>query len=272
VIKTCQGKTYECGDCVDNDGDGKIDVGEDPDCLGPCHNAEDTFYGSIPGQAGPACLVDCYFDQDSGSGNDTCNWNHKCDPLSVAPDYPPEHDPACECSPGSGSPWPCTANTPGTPSSCHELYQDQPQTCDDFCGPLTPNGCDCFGCCELPAGSGKYVWLGTEDASGNGTCDLASVSDPVKCGPCTPVAACLNDCEHCELCLGKTELPPDCFPPDAGTGGSGGSGGSGGGTGGTGGSCGGQICPAGAQQCGLSCQPPCPVGQFCLTGCCTFVP
>src|SRR5437773_4343797 len=34
---TCQGKLYECGDCTDNDGDGKIDS-EDPDCLGACQN------------------------------------------------------------------------------------------------------------------------------------------------------------------------------------------------------------------------------------------
>src|SRR5262245_41438285 len=44
-ITTCQGKTYACGNCLDDDGDGKIDM-EDPDCLGPCHNAENTYYGS----------------------------------------------------------------------------------------------------------------------------------------------------------------------------------------------------------------------------------
>ena len=287
---TCQGKTYQCGDCVDNDGDGKKDMA-DPDCLGPCHNAENTYYGSIPGQSGPACLVDCYFDQDSGSGNDQCNWNHECDPLAVAPNYPPEgldqnNKPYCKYDPN--------ANTPGTSKSCAELNAKQTTTCENFCGPLTPNGCDCFGCCELPAGGGKYVWLGSE-INDVGSCSLKDVGDPKKCQPCTPVQACLNKCEKCELCLGKTTLPADCFPPppDGGVGGTTGGGGApsggggsssggttggggspsgGGGTSGSGGSCGGQICPTGKQPCGLSCQPACPSGQFCLTGCCTAVP
>src|SRR5947207_1649807 len=72
VIKHCQSHVFECGDCVDNDGDGLIDD-QDPDCLGPCDNSENNYYGNIPGQAGPACTVDCYFDQDSGSGNDDCH-------------------------------------------------------------------------------------------------------------------------------------------------------------------------------------------------------
>ena len=271
VPAKCQGKLYACGDCIDNDNDGKVDM-EDPDCLGPCHNAENTYYGSIPGQAGPACTVDCYFDQDSGSGNDDCHWNHECDPLSVAPNYPPE-------GPGSTCAYDPNANTPGTSQSCTQLMDKQSNACLSFCGDLTPNGCDCFGCCNLPAGGNQWVWLGSEK-SGVGSCTLKDVNDPTKCQPCTPVKGCLNTCEKCELCLGKTELPPECSPPppDAGTGGSGtggtgGTGGSGtGGTAGSGGSCGGQICPVGKQPCGLSCQPACPSGQFCLTGCCTAVP
>jgi hypothetical protein len=279
VPLTCQGKIYQCGDCIDNDGDGKIDM-DDPDCLGPCHNAEDTFYGSIPGQAGPACTIDCYFDQDSGAGNDKCCWDHRCDPLSVAPLYPPE-GPGNKCE-YMGPAKTATYKPSCSQKTCDQLYDKakggQDPICENFCGPLTPNGCDCFGCCELPAHSGKFVWLGSEDTSGKGSCDLASVSDPTKCQPCTPVPSCLNTCEKCELCLGKTELPAECFPPppDAGVGGSSGTGGTGGtggtSTGGSSGSCGGQICPPGAQPCGLSCQPPCPNGFFCNTGCCVAVP
>ncbi len=177
----------------------------------------------------------------------------------------------------------------GTTKTCAELDAAQSQTCTDYCGPLTPNGCDCFGCCELPAGGGKYVWLGSE-INDVGSCSLKDVADPTKCQPCTPVQACLNKCEKCEICLGKPTLPPECFPPppDGGVGGGGGTGGTGGttstggtssggttstgGTAGTGGTCGGQICPVGKQACGLACQPPCPSGQFCLTGCCTALP
>jgi hypothetical protein len=237
-VTQCQNHVYACGDCTDNDGDGKIDM-NDPDCLGPCHNAENTYYGSVPGQAGPACTVDCYFDQDSGSGNDTCNWNHRCDPLSVATKYPPEGDAACAFDIGT--------NTPGTGDSCGRvpgytgdgglgLYDRQPSTCLNFCQPLTPNGCDCFGCCELPAHSGKFVWLGSEDSSGNGICDKQSVANPDKCRPCTPVKGCVNDCKTCELCLGKDTLPAECTPkpPDGGTAGTAGASGAAG-TGGTGG-------------------------------------
>src|SRR6185436_14059305 len=101
-------------------------------------------------------------------------------------------------------------------------YTTQSQLCLDYCGPLTPNGCDCFGCCELPAESGKYVWLGSDaDGTGSGSCSIAFIDDPTKCEPCLPVAGCLNDCAHCELCLGKLTLPADCAP-DGGAGGSGG--------------------------------------------------
>src|SRR4030095_11484575 len=88
-ISECQGHVYACGDIVDNAMDGEIDMA-DPDCLGPCDNTEDSYYGGIPGQPGPACTVDCYWDQDSGSGNDACCWTHECDPNEVAPDYYPE--------------------------------------------------------------------------------------------------------------------------------------------------------------------------------------
>jgi hypothetical protein len=117
----------------------------------------------------------------------------------------------------------------------------------DYCGPLTPNGCDCFGCCELPAGSGSYVWLGSGEESPD-KCDLSSVSDPNICHPCEPVPACLNECETCELCIGKTVLPPECDDPM------------------------GQQCPEGVQLCGLAGQDPCPSGTYCISGCCQALP
>lgn len=240
----CLNQTYACGDTVDNDGDGLVDW-KDPDCLGPCDNTEDSFYGGIPGQPGPSCTVDCYWDANSGSGDDECNWNHKCDPHEDAGEGHPEPNSKCPYDPG--------ASTPGTPLSCDELYVTQTPTCESFCGPLTPNGCDCFGCCELPAGSGQYVWLGSEDeATGQGSCKLGLENDPAKCEPCLPVAACLNGCEPCELCIGKDTLPPECFPD--------GSGGAGGG--------GTMQCPDGIQPCGLPGQPDCPAGHYCITGCC----
>jgi hypothetical protein len=263
-IVTCQGKTYECGDLIDNDGDGLLDS-QDPDCLGPCDNTEDSYYGGIPGQAGPACTVDCYFDQDSGAGNDNCYWNHQCDPNSVPPNYHPESINGAACAHDE------SANTPGAQGrSCDDLYNTQSPFCHDFCGPLTPNGCDCFGCCELPAGSGSYVWLGSDsDGTGTGSCSRSGIDDPSKCEPCLPVAACLNTCGRCELCLGKTTLPDDCFGPDGGMGT--GSSGAGGSSGGTGGGTGGGQCPPDLQPCGLPDQEACPQYFYCITGCCQEV-
>ncbi len=203
---TCQGKTYACGDCVDNDGDGKVDM-DDPDCLGPCDNNEKGFFLNIPGANKAPCKQDCYFDQDSGSGNDDCYWSQSCDPLSKAPNYPPSGDAKCAYDPGT--------SIAGTSKSCAELDKDQSALCNNFCGPLTPNGCDCFGCCELPAGGGKYVFIGSVGANGQGSCDLNSTNDPEKCKPCTPVKDCLNTCETCEICLGKDKLPAECTPPKA---------------------------------------------------------
>jgi hypothetical protein len=268
-ISACQGHIYECGDLLDNDGDGLIDS-DDPDCLGPCDNTEGGFYGGIPGQAGPACTVDCYFDQDSGSGNDDCHWSHKCDPNETMPKFYPESNEGNKCS------FDNAANTPGSNQTCDELYAKQSQTCHDYCGPLTPNGCDCFGCCELPAGKGNYVWLGSEDANGNGSCSLAVLDDPAKCQPCKPVQGCLNHCDPCELCIGKDTLPPECNPGSGGSGSTGsgsattGSATTGSATTGSGG--GGTQCDTGVQPCGLPGQAVCPNNSYCITGCCQQIP
>ncbi len=244
-VSECQGHIYACGDLVDNDADGAIDY-QDSDCLGPCDDTEDSYFGGIPGQTGPKCKLDCYFDQDSGSGNDDCYWDHVCDPLSVSPNYYPEPAEGVTCEYAG-------AEHVVTPigETCANLVQAQSQDCLDFCLPLTPNGCDCFGCCELPADSGDFVWLGSEGIEGTTVCTADKVTDPDFCHPCTPVQDCYNDCGVCELCLGKTVLPPECFEPDGGTT---------------------DQCPNGEQACGLPGQDPCPSGYFCITGCCQPVP
>jgi hypothetical protein len=252
-IAMCQGHVYACGDLVDNDGDGLVDS-QDPDCLGPCDNTEDSFYGGIPGQAGPPCKVDCYFDQDSGSGNDDCYWDHNCDPFEVDPNYYPEPDKGSGC--GYDGP---DQTVPPTGQTCSELNAAQSQQCYDYCGPLTPNGCDCFGCCELPAGSGAFVWLGSEGATGDTVCTMADLDDPALCHPCTPVTACLNGCDPCEVCIGKPLPDPGCDPGSGGGGGGGGGGTS-------------EQCPGGEQPCGLAGQELCPSSHYCLTGCCQPFP
>ncbi|HEX3773477.1 MAG TPA: hypothetical protein VHV51_03380 [Polyangiaceae bacterium] len=238
IVTACQGKVYACGDCVDNDGDGLIDSA-DPECTGACDNTEDSFFGGIPGANNAPCHEDCYFDQNSGSGDDDCYWNQACDALSVAPDYPPSADSHCA--------YDANANTPGTSSSCAELELMQTPACLDFCLPLTPNGCDCFGCCELPADSNHFVWLGS--ANGNdGTCTLSTLDDPSACHPCTPVSSCFNACDACEVCVGRTSPAPSC-------------------TGNAGARCAPNV-PA----CGQPGEPACADGAYCVTGCCQFAP
>jgi len=223
---TCRGRTYKCGNCDDDDHDGKIDS-EDPDCLGPCDDDEQNLRTGLTVGNAMNCRQDCYFDGDAGPGNDKCEWNHQCDTLSVAPDYPPSGEARC-------------AFDPSKAATCAAYKAEQPPECKSVCYPLVPNGCDCFGCCALP-GVSYTVWLGSENPSGTGSCNLNTLNDPTKCKPCTQVAACLNTCEHCEICVGKPELPPDCVS---------------------------QQCPSGRQACGQPGQADCPAGYSCITGCC----
>jgi hypothetical protein len=231
----CQTHVYACGNCGDDDDDDRIDWA-DPDCLGPCDNNESGFFLDIPGGDSAPCKLDCYFDQDQGSGNDECMWDHRCDPLE------PDHDPHCVYT----SPPPPEAHCPET----------QTETCLEFCMErLTPNGCDCFGCCEVPGGSDNWVFIGTVDEAGVGTCTLRDAADHDLCHPCTPVESCLNPCGPYELCLGRTELPRECFP-----------GGEDGGT--DGGVPPGDRCAPEVQPCGLPGDAPCPPDYYCITGCC----
>ncbi len=262
---TCDNHLLQCGDCVDNDGDGRIDD-RDPECLGPCDNTEGpVLLAGVGGETGGPCQSDCYFDFGNGPGNDDCQWSHRCDPLAVAPNYPPE---GMRCAydmrmvGGRDCPVP------------------QSRRCLDYCGPLTPNGCDCFGCCTFPGLAGRgpgggpgYVWLGSRDDAGNGTCTIRDVTNPALCHVCTPVPSCLNSCEPCEICIGRplpdpvlcrpsdagfpdvAPLPdgarPDIVVPDGGTTG---------------------RCAPGVQVCGLPGEPACPFGSYCITGCCIAGP
>ncbi|HVR62480.1 MAG TPA: hypothetical protein VMU50_11300, partial [Polyangia bacterium] len=94
-------------------------------------------------------------------------------------------------------------------SEC-SISASQSDACIKNCRPLTPNGCDCFGCCLIP-GAPNAIRL-------SATCTAKDFGDPTKCPPCTQVTQCLNPCDHCELCVGKDKLPDDCaMTPDGGT-------------------------------------------------------
>jgi len=237
-ITACQGKVYQCGDCVDNDDDNLTDS-EELECTGPCDNTESSFFGGIPGQNKAPCREDCYFDADSGSGNDQCYWHQACDPLSIAPEFPPSGSEQCG--------YDVATVIPGSGGGCAELSTAQSSECTSICLPLTPNGCDCFGCCELPAASGKFVWIGSEN-EGAGSCDAAHLSDPASCHPCTPVPSCLNRCEPCEVCVGRGTPAADCATPSTGR------------------------CELDQAACGQPGEADCDPGYYCITGCCAAAP
>ncbi len=240
-IIQCAGRVTDCGNCIDDDEDGLVD-NDDPECLGPCDNYEgEELLSGVGGETGEQCKADCYFDFGNGAGNDDCHWSRSCDPL----------EPKVQCTYDEGL------------LGSKDCPDTQSQLCEDVCVPLTPNGCDCFGCCTFPklAGMGPggddgYVYIGSESG-----CTFDTVTDPAFCQACTPAGSCLNTCGRCEICLGKPTIPEDCFPGSGGSGGGGGAGGSGGG----------DRCPVGKQVCDLPGDDPCPNGSFCLTGCCTEI-
>jgi len=230
--------TAACNDGKDNDGDGKADY-DDPECVGPTDNDEASFATGIPGDNVDACKQDCFFDGNSGAGDDHCDWQLKCDPSNV----------------GAGAEKKCPYDASYASQHATEcsLSASQPQNCVDFCQRLTPNGCDCFGCCAVP-GAPTPIRL-------SATCTADKFSDPSACSPCTQVTACNNPCERCEICIGKTTLPADCTntPADGGTY--------------DGGYDGGYTpqCPGTIVSCGPGGQvapTACPAGTGCVTGCC----
>lgn len=159
----------QCSDGIDNNEDGLID-GFDPYCVAPWDNDELSFETGVPGDNQDPFWQDCFFDGNSGAGDDKCRYHTEC----------------------------ITGERSSTDSSCKLT-----QACIDFCGQLTPNGCDCFGCCEVTAGGNThYLYIGAD----------CSLDDIGNCTTCTPSTQCMNTCGECELCLGKTvdDLPEHC--------------------------------------------------------------
>ena len=177
---SCGGKIYECGDAIDNDGDGAIDGG-DKECTSPCDDSEGSLQTNLPGQ-NLDCKNDCYWDSDSGVGNDKCQYDLQCDPLN-----------------------------PGGMIGCEfkmECPPVVPQQCLDVCTKLVPNGCDCFGCCHVDTGNGTVdIFLGS-----NPDCSLQNLD---ACGKCTFQDSCNNVCEpeKCEVCFGQDAPPDNCDMP-----------------------------------------------------------
>ncbi|MDB4985095.1 MAG: hypothetical protein JWN04_273 [Myxococcaceae bacterium] len=172
----CGSAPCACSDGRDNDGDGYVD-GFDPECTGASDNFEDSFATGAHGEDKTAKCEDCFFDANSGAG-DGCRRARSC---------------ALDGTSSSGN------------GSCRACAVDT--SCSDSCGPLVPNGCDCFGCCG--------VWQGTTVSNillGSPSCTTAVLADPLKCTPCIQAQDCMNPCGPCELCAGRrvSDLPATC--------------------------------------------------------------
>lgn len=224
----CMPGAAQCANCIDDDGDGDID-GYDIQCTGPLDNDESSFATGIPGDNIDAVKQDCFFDGNSGSGNDGCDIHVCCllgattvqeCPFNSGPTYNP-----MACPPPIGT---------GTIT----------QQCKDVCGKLTPPGCDCFGCCTLcdPTTNDCFDIATNPNTSPN--CTTANLSDPAACLRCTKVSDCGNTTcggTSCILCPGQdpSDLPAECNM---------------------------QECPGGGPTCGL--EGVCPEGLYCSNGCC----
>jgi hypothetical protein len=217
----CTAGSAQCNDCRDNDNDGEID-GRDIECTGATDDDEGSFATGIPGDNTDQVKQDCFFDGDSGSGNDMCEL-HICCLLDLMGGACPE-----ELMPNQFDPDECVVQA----------------ECTEFCSPLTPPGCDCFGCCTLCDETGCFDVFTNPSVAPD--CDETRLADSSACPACIKHGDCDVSCEpdDCILCPGQTEgdLPP---------------------------SCGGQVCPGGLTACPSGNE--CDNRSFCSNGCCISV-
>ena len=195
----CDPNGPACSNCKDDDGDGRID-GFDPQCTGPNDNDEGSFATGIPGDNKDPVMQDCFFDGDSGAGNDGCNI-HVCCLLNAKT--------VAQCPIGANryNPDDCPPPLGKTPLS---------PMCIDKCGKLTPPGCDCFGCCTIcdPV-SNQCVDIDINPADSVG-CTPATLNDPTKCLRCVKNTQCGSPTcgmQTCILCPGQdpSDLPMSCM-------------------------------------------------------------
>jgi hypothetical protein len=175
--------TNQFSNCIDDDGDGDVD-GVDVHCISIADNDESSFATGIPGDNRDQ-KPDCFFDGNSGSGNDGCEIELCC--LLTDDD--------------------CGGTTDCSIS----------QMCIDYCAPGAPVGCDCFGCCTICQDGNCKDVLTIPDATPGWDCDnLDNLDDPVACPQCFKVTECSTTCDtgdgDCILCPGQdpSELPAEC--------------------------------------------------------------
>jgi hypothetical protein len=147
----CGNTPCQCNNGIDDDGDGNVD-GFDVECTGGIDDDESSFATGIPGDNRDPKWQDCFFDGNSGAGDDRCRYPTECltGELSLS-------DAACAVT----------------------------QACRDNCLPRTPNGCDCFGCCAIALPGKSEVTVLLTDR-----CSAEKIGDTDACPVCVPNPEC----------------------------------------------------------------------------------
>ncbi len=172
------GDAAECNNCIDDDHDGRID-GEDIECTGAIDDDESSFATGIPGDNQDETWQDCFYDGNSGGGQD-CRFNVCC-----------MFDPDC----------------PDDPTSCEATAE-----CIEYCEPLVPPNCDCFGCCTMCDDAGcEDIYINPAVAP---DCDETTIHDEALCPRCEKSADCGTQCEGTTDCDADTACPDNQFCSD----------------------------------------------------------
>jgi hypothetical protein len=152
-VVLCGNAPCECNNGIDDDGDGNVD-GADIECTGALDDEEQSFGTGIPGDNKDPKWQDCFFDGNSGHGDDRCRYPTGCLTGELSQD-----DPACAIT----------------------------QACLDECFPQTPAGCDCFGCCTVEVNEATFNIRLTD------SCTADQLGDPDACPVCTKSSECNGD-------------------------------------------------------------------------------
>jgi len=239
---TCTPGGPQCSNCIDDDHDGYID-GFDPECTGPFDNDESSFATGIPGDNKDAINQDCFFDGNSGGGDDGCN-QHVCCLLGATT--------KAECQTDLVG----LVNNPTQEGNKYDVTKCfaplgsavMPAKCAMVCGPITPPGCDCFGCCTVCEPGTNTCFDIALNPIVSPNCTQDNLADPTACKRCTKTTTCGGSgCggTSCVLCPGEdpNDLPPDCN--------------------------GSITCPTGETSCPTG--SGCPDQTYCSSGCCIGV-
>jgi hypothetical protein len=169
------GHVCACSNDQDDDGDMKPD-GHDPECTGPFDDYEDSFRVNDVREGNPNKCADCFFDGNLG-GDDGCSVSSLC---------------KIDGKPGNNR------------GMCKKDDCTASAACLDHCLPATPNGCDCFGCCEVKSADVRIQLVAT--------CRMDKIHDAEACPTCQINESCYNPCNVCDICPGQDfeDLPLTC--------------------------------------------------------------